>query len=330
MYSVHDLPTTSPEAASLDPIWLEQTGVMISERLPHVTSLLVARHGQLIFERYFGVQPDEPQDTQSVTKSLVSLLTGVAVQRGLLRVDQPALENWPYAAGVISDPRWRLVTVGHLLTMTSGLPSEITDPIYDDAWFLNADPLRFTLEQTLRTEPGDAFHYSNAGVHLLGALLAHTVKQPLDEFAQEALLTRLGIPRRHWDTDAQGQVWGSGTLHLTPREMLRLGQLVLQEGWWQKRSVLPAAWIRQMTSARVEGYTFMDGLPEYGWLWWLPGPDETPGFYATGYGGQYIAVFPALDLVVVMTGQVGHHPNHRYVIAELAFHVSASEPTRLS
>ena len=302
---------------------------MISERLPHVTSLLVAQHGQIILERYFGVQMNEPQDTQSVTKSLVSLLTGVAVQRGLLIVNQPILQDWSYAAGVVHDPRWQQVTVGHLLTMTSGLPSEITDPVYDDAWFLNADPVRFTLEQTLRTEPGEAFHYSNAGTHLLGALLSHTVKQSLDDFAQDALLTRLGIPNRPWATDAQGRVWGSGMLHLTPREMLRLGQLVLQEGWWQGKSVLPATWISQMVCPRVKSYIFMEGLPEYGWLWWLPGPDETPGFYATGYGGQYIAVFPALDLVVVMTGQVSDHPNHRYVIAELAIQISASEAAQL-
>ncbi|WP_237725086.1 serine hydrolase domain-containing protein, partial [Deinococcus alpinitundrae] len=236
MFSVHDLPPALPEPAAL--AWLERTAVMISERLPGVTSLLVAQRGEITFERYFGIQMNEPQDTQSVTKSLVSLLTGVAVHRGLLRVDQPVLQDWPYAASMIRDPSWQQVTVGHLLTMTSGLPSEITDPVYDDAWFLNSDPLRFTLEQTLRTKPAEAFHYSNAGVHLLGALLAHTVKQSLDDFAQEVLLTPLGIPKRLWETDLQGQVWGSGTLHLTPREMLRLGQLVLQQGWWQGRSVV--------------------------------------------------------------------------------------------
>ncbi|WP_407540688.1 serine hydrolase [Deinococcus radiomollis] len=313
----------------LDQTWLERAAVVVSERLPDVTSLLVSRRGHLAFERYFGIRKDEPQDTQSVTKSLVSLVLGVAVERGVLSVDQPILQNWSYAASVVNDPRWHQVTVGHLLTMTSGLPSEMTDPVYDDAWFLNADPLQFTLEQTLQSEPGEAFHYSNAGTHLLGALLAHTVKQSLDDFAQQVLLTPLGIPRRPWGKDAQGRVWGSGTLHLTPREMLRIGQLVLQEGSWQGKSVLPAAWISQMTCLRSEGYTFMEGLPGYGWLWWLPGPDETPGFYATGYGGQYIAVFPALDLVVVMTGQVSDHPNHRHVIAELARHMSASEAAQL-
>lgn len=329
MFNIYDLPTTSPEMDDLDRTWLERAAGMISEHLPHVTSLLVSRHGHLAFERYFGIQMDEPQDTQSVTKSLVSLLIGVAVKRGILRVDQPILQDWSYAASVINDPRWHQVTVGHLLTMTSGLPSEITDPTYDDAWFLNSDPLRFTLEQTLQTEPGEAFHYSNAGTHLLGALLAHTVKQSLDDFAQEVLLTQLGIPRRPWAKDAQGRVWGSGMLYLTPREMLRLGQLVLQEGWWQGKSVLPAAWISQMTCLRSKGYTFMDGLPGYGWLWWLPGPDEIPGFYATGYGGQYIAVFPTLGLVVVMTGQVNDHSNHRYVIAELAIHMSVLKTDKL-
>ncbi|WP_022803150.1 serine hydrolase domain-containing protein [Deinococcus ficus] len=325
MVTGHDLPTTTPTEAGLDPGWLNSAVVTIRERFPHVTSLLVARDGHLAFEQYFGIQQDDPQDLQSVTKSVGSLLTGVAVQHGVLSVDRPVLEQWPEAVTLTRDPRWQRVTVGHLLTMTSGLPSEITDPVYDEAWFHDADPLRFTLGQTLSTEPGQAFHYSNAGVHLLGALVSHRVGQPLEEFAQEVLFTPLGIPSRTWMADPQGRVWGSGSLHLTPREMLRMGQVVLQEGRWHSRSVVSAAWIQQMTRPRVKGYAFMEGMPDYGWLWWLAGSGETPGWYATGYGGQYIAVFPALRLVVVMTGQVCDHPNHRSVIVDLTRQVAAAD-----
>lgn len=325
MVTGHDLPTTTLAEANLDPGWLNGAVVTIEARFPHVTSLLVARDGHLAFERYFGIQHNDPQDLQSVTKSVMSLLTGVAVQRGVLKVDRPVLEQWPDAVGLTRDPRWPRVTVGHLLTMTSGLPSEITDPVYDEAWFHNTDPLRFTLGQTLSTEPGQAFHYSNAGAHLLGALVSHRVGQPLEEFAQEVLFTPLGIPSRAWTADPQGRVRGSGSLHLTPREMLRIGQVVLQEGSWQGSSVVPAAWIQQMTRPQVKGYAFMEGLPDYGWLSWVAGAGEPPGWYATGYGGQYIAVMPALGLVMVMTGQVCDHPNHRSVIVDLARQVAAAD-----
>ncbi|ADV68376.1 serine hydrolase domain-containing protein [Deinococcus maricopensis] len=323
----HDLPVVPPHTVGLDPQRLEQAERHLTAQRPHATSLLVARHGQLAFERYFGIQAHEAQDTQSITKSLVSLLTGVVVRRGLLHLDQPILQDWPDAQRTLTDPRWHAVTVRHLLTMTSGLPSEITNPAYDDAWFLNADPVHFTLTQTLRTEPGTEFHYSNAGVHLLGTLLARVTGQPLERVLQDTLLSPLGIPARPWPRDPQGRVWASGMLHLTPRELLRLGQLVLQEGQWQGHTLVPARWIKHMTRPWVEGYAFMEGLPRYGWLWWLPGPPEPPGLYATGYGGQYLAVFPDLELVVVMTGRVEPHPSHRHVIADLAAHV-ASSPRR--
>ncbi|MFC4456541.1 serine hydrolase domain-containing protein [Deinococcus sonorensis] len=300
---------------------MDSLAARVADTLPDVTSLLVARRGQLAFERYFGIPADEPQDIQSVTKSVLSLLVGVAVERGLLRLDRPVLDGWPEAAALVQDPRWFQVTVEHLLTMTCGLPSEITDPVYDDAWWLNPDPLAFTLAQPLKAAPGTVFHYSNAGTHLLGVLLARVIGQPLETFAWEALLAPLGMPARPWAKDPQGRVWGSGMLQLTPREMLRLAQLVLQQGRWQGHRVVPSAWIQAMTRPRVSGYTFMEGLPQYGWLWWLPGPQEPDGAYATGYGGQYIGVFPHLDLAVTMTGRVQHHPPHRHIIREIASRV---------
>ncbi|GAA3836089.1 serine hydrolase [Deinococcus aetherius] len=312
-----DLPTTRPEDAGLDPNRLDALHARIERALPHVTSLLVARHGHLAFERYFGIYPTSPQDTQSVTKSLVSLLVGVALDRGLLAgLDQPVLPLLGSDADALTDARWRDVTVRHLLTMTSGLPSELTDAAYDEAWMASEDPVRFALARPLVADPGTAFHYSNAGVHLLGAVLAQAAGQNLADFAQEALFTPLGIAPPPWPRDPLGRPLACGSAHLTPREMLRLGGLVLGRGRWEGRQLVPPGWVEEATRVHVQGYGWMEGLPGYGLLWWVTREGGTEGWYATGYGGQYVAVFPALELVAVMTGRVEDHPNHRHVIAE--------------
>ena len=315
MRLISGLPAAPPEAVGLDPVRLDAAARYVARDLPHVTSLLVARRGCLAFERYFGIQAGEAQDLQSVTKSLVSLLVGIALDRGLLTsLDQPVLPLLP-GAGDPSDCRWRQVTLRHLLTMTSGLPSELTDPAYDDAWVKSADPVRFALAQPLVAAPGSTFHYSNAGAHLLGAALAGAAGQDLAAFAQEALWTPLGIATPHWPRDPQGRPFASGGLHLTPRDLLRLGQLVLQRGEWAGQQWVSRAWVEEATRPHLPGYEWMEGLPEYGLLWWVAREGHTEGWYATGYGGQYLAVFPELELVAVMTGKVENHSNHRHVIA---------------
>ncbi|MFB9991111.1 serine hydrolase domain-containing protein [Deinococcus oregonensis] len=285
---------------------------------PDVTSLLVARHGQLAFERYFVGQAADPRDTQSVTKSILSLLTGIALQRGLLSsLEQPVLPLLAHIPATIQDSCWAAVQVRHLLTMTCGLPSELTDASYDDAWFTSQDPVRFALEYPLIDAPGTTFRYSNAGVHVLGAALAKAAGQPLATFAQDVLLGPLGVVTPEWPADPCGRPFASGSLHLTSREMLSFGQLTLQRGWWNDTELVPSSWIQQATQPQLQGFEWMEGIPDYGLLWWVAHENGTLGWYATGYGGQYIAIFPEHDLVVVMTGQVTDHPPHRQLIPEL-------------
>ncbi|WP_034388893.1 serine hydrolase [Deinococcus sp. YIM 77859] len=307
-----DFPATSPEAVGLDGDQLLAADERIRRELPHVTSLLVARRGRLAFERYYGPGAARRQDTQSVTKSVLALLTGIALERGLLAgLDQPVLP--PGTA--VRDLRWHEVTLRQLLTMTAGLPSELTDPAYDEAWMASADPVRFALEQVLVDGPGRAFRYSNAGAHVLGAVLARAAGQDLAAFAQAVLFGPLGLAPPAWARDPQGRPFGNGGLHLTPRELLCLGQLVLGRGEWRGQRLLPEGWVEEATRAHVEGYAWMEGLPGYGFLWWTAREGDTEGWYATGYGGQYVAVFPELDLVAVMTGRVEPHPSHRHIIA---------------
>ncbi|UBV44274.1 beta-lactamase family protein (plasmid) [Deinococcus taeanensis] len=282
---------------------------------PAVTCLLVARNGQLAFERYYAGGPADRRDLQSVTKSVVSLLIGAALRRGVLRgLDQPVLPL--LGGGRTVDPRWAAVTVRHLMTMTGGLPSELTDPAYDEAWFTSADPLAFTLAQPLLDTPGGAFRYSNAGVHLVGAALAAAWGEPLDALADSALFAPLGIRSAHWDVDPAGRPWAGGGLHLTARDLLQLGQLTLQGGRWDDTQLTSPGWVARATRPHLQRYAWMEGLPDDGLLWWPAREGGVEGWYAAGYGGQSLAVFPA-QAMVVLTGEVSAHSSHRHLIPAL-------------
>ncbi|MFC4427296.1 serine hydrolase domain-containing protein [Deinococcus navajonensis] len=296
---------------------LKQLDEAVARDLPDVTSLLASRGGQLIFERYFHGTPDEPRELQSVSKSVLALLVGRALHLGrLTSLDQPALALLGREE-VPEDARWSAVTLRHLMTMTAGLPSELTDPAYDDAWLASADPVAFVLARPLLEAPGGTFRYSNAGAHLLGAVLASAVGQPLAAFAQGELWTPLGVQGARWAEDPQGRPYASGGLSLPSRELLKTGHLLLQDGQWNGRSLVPPGWVQEMTRPHVKGYAWMEGIPDYGLLWWAAREEETEGWYATGYGGQYLAVFPASGVVVVATGRPCDHPPHRQIVTRM-------------
>lgn len=285
-----------------------------------LTSVLVWRSGTMVEERYLVGGPEDLRDTQSIGKSILSLLTGVALDAGLLpgldapilpllRI-QPAEGEGGDLAEAVTDPRWHQVTLRHVLTHTIGLPSEITDPDYDDAWWTSPDPLRFALSQPLLDDPGTTWRYSNAGVQLLGELLARAASEPLPEFAQRALFDPLGIAPPLWDTDPTGRPFG--VLHLRTRDLLALGQLVLAQGRWEGRSLVPAAWVAQSTTPQVPADPGMEGSASYGHLWWTAPPYR--GFFASGWGGQYLAVAPDQEAVVVVTGETRPHPSLRGLV----------------
>ncbi|GEM48337.1 hypothetical protein DC3_39720 [Deinococcus cellulosilyticus NBRC 106333 = KACC 11606] len=268
-------------------------------------------------EQYLQGDAGTAREVQSVTKSILALLYGVALDRGVLSgLQVPVLDFFPEHQSLVKDSRWERVTLQHLFTMTGGLPSELTDEVYDEAWFTHQDPVRFALEQKLLEEPGERFHYSNAGFHLLGEVLSRAVGMPLQDFAGQVLFVPLGISFSRWEEDAGGRAFGSGGLHLTAPALHRVGQLVLQNGQWEGQQIVPADWLAQITQPVVPGYEWMEGLPWYGMGWWLTTELGQRAWYATGFGGQYLALFPDLEVVVSITGDVSPHPSHRQVITE--------------
>jgi CubicO group peptidase (beta-lactamase class C family) len=309
----------SPESVGLDLTMLCAMAGRLDDRQEDVHSILVIRHGKLVFERYFrgfdqkteGGAPymisfdaDTKHRLYSITKSVTSLLVGIAIGRGkIASVDTPV-------SALLSDytdlrtAEKNHITLRHLLTMSAGLDwdENVRNPANSVAQMrIAADPYRFVLERRVVNSPGQIYNYSSAGATLLSAVLRQVTGQSLEAFAREALFEPLGIHDVDWFRFANGDVEPGAGLHLRPRDLARIGQLMLSKGRWNGREIVPAAWIVESTRPQING----QDLYFYGYQWWLGrslvNQREIRWFSAYGFGDQRLFVVPDLDLVLVIT-----------------------------
>jgi CubicO group peptidase (beta-lactamase class C family) len=270
--------------------------------MPRFRSLLVARHGRLAFERYFGGANEATLfDVRSVTKSVVSALTGIALRDQVLPgLDAPvaAVLSPPY----VLDEASRGITVRHLLTMTSGFQWNEDNVSEYNLWIVAGDHVQYLLDRPHAGPPGAQFTYNSAAVHTLGVVLQRAAGMPLPQYARDRLFAALGIDAVVWEPLDRGTVNGGSGIQLRGRDLLKLGQLYLQQGWSGERSVVPASWVDETTRPRFawrNDYGAQKSVT-YGMLWWVS--DASPAaFFAWGYGGQFVYVVPGRDLVVVAT-----------------------------
>jgi CubicO group peptidase (beta-lactamase class C family) len=327
----------TPDAAGLDRSRLCRVADRLQEA-DDLHSVVVARHGRLVFERYFAGY-DEPwghddkryefdatmkHDMRSVSKSVVSLLIGIAIERGLIEgVDATALQFFPEMASVATEG-WAGIKLRDLLTMSSGIAWDEalawTDPKNDEPHLgSETDPMRYILSKTIVATPGTQWNYNGGGVDLLGAIIARQSRQSLDVFAREALFGPLGITDFEWQTYPNGKVSAAAGLRLRPRDATKIGQLMLNKGVWQGAQIVSADWIEQSTVPRFQAIGYFGGLFFYGRFWWLgrtlSGEREVPWISAMGLGGQRIFIVPSLDLVVTTTS--GLYTSARQGIAAL-------------
>lgn len=263
---------------------------------PTVRSVLVARHGVLVAERYAdaGTAADS-RNVHSASKSMLGALVGIALAEGAIAsLDDPIALYLPEA----TDPQVPLkgeITVRHLLTMASGLDWEEDRTEYrieDDAGWIAA-----ILAQPMDSAPGRNFLYSTGDTHLLSAVIAAATGMSTCDYAMARLFGPLGITPEHWGRDPEGIYSGGYNLYFTSRELARFGQLYLQRGVWEGRQVVPAAWIEaSWTNVWDTGAGW-----DYGYLWWLTERGGLDIAVAWGWRGQLVYVVPALDVVVVVT-----------------------------
>lgn len=293
-----DWRTVPAAEVGLDPKRLERAVERIAQ-LDGLHGVLVARHGKLVVERHFrGSAGNRPHNLKSASKSVLSALAGLAIEKGLLDLDQPIADVLPEAAD-LDDTGKRAITVRHLLTMTSGLES--TSFGNYGSWVASRNWVRAALARPLQAEPGTRFSYSTGSTHLLSATLSRAAGRSTHDFAREHLFDPLGISRSAWARDRQGVHMGGNNLSLLPRDMLKFGQLYLNRGRWNGSQLLPWRWVDQSTRPGRVGPRGRGRIyGGYGYLWWLRGTRERGAYIASGYGGQYIYVAPAEDLVVVI------------------------------
>ena len=285
----------------------------------NVHSVLVARSGKLLFERYFS-GPDEVNnrkvenitfdvgtlhDVKSVTKSIASLAVGIAIDRGLIRrVDEPIFSFFPELSDLRSPEKDRL-QLAHALTMSLGLKWVEATPSnnYDNdevRMQMAPDPCRYVLGLPVEGPAGQEFFYNTGALTLVSAIVHKATGRPLDEFAREALFEPLGITAVAWNR-VRGDSDAGGGLRLRPRDMAKIGQLVLAGGRWNGRQVVSKAWIETSTAPQLKGTDDQS----YGYLWWLGrarlNEREVHWVGALGRGGQSIRLVSEFDLVVVVT-----------------------------
>jgi CubicO group peptidase (beta-lactamase class C family) len=273
----------------------------IRDDAPEVQSAVVVQQGRVVYQFYRDGSPDTLRNVHSVAKSALSTLAGIALGQGhLASLDQPVVALVPEWAGLNPDPRAAAITVRHLLTMTAGF--EVDDP----AGTAPAGKPQDTWKRPIRNDPGRAFAYDNALIPMLSVVLERATGMSVEDYAKRHLVEPLGLAEPSYQ---QG-------LSLRTLDMAKLGQLYLQNGMWAGRQILPETYVREATRRRSEG-----GLPlslPYGYMWWVVHSHAArPTFMAAGYGGQFVWVYPPLDLVIATTSAVSREAPQRFQAMKL-------------
>jgi len=292
--------TSTPEEQGIDPASILAMLQDIQSTDLHVHSVLIVRHGYLVTEAYFPPYSRELQHTQySITKSVTSAMTGIAINEGLIAgVQEPVLDYFPDIAKSTKDKYLPDLTIEHLLTMSAGFNvSTLQDLRTRDASF---DAARSVLTHRVQDKPGETFFYDTGLPHVLSTVIQQTSGLTLEEYARRDLFGPLGITDLSWEADPHGVTTGGTGLGLRPRDMARLGYLYLHNGQWNGEQIVPTQWVQASTKLHMETKGLMDAAEDdgYGYYWWI---DSWGGYSAHGLGGQYIFVLPKLDMVVVFT-----------------------------
>jgi CubicO group peptidase (beta-lactamase class C family) len=269
----------------------------------------------------------------SVSKSITSLCIGIAIDQGFIKdVDQSIFVYLPDHQHLRTDAKAK-ITIEHLLTMSSGLQwsewgiplsSVLNDQI--GIWFWEGGPVNYALGRDLVAEPGTRFNYSGGDIQILVEILQNATGMSLDEFSSKYLFEPMGITSHEWWLIfPSGEIQGAGGLKLTSRDMVKVGAMMLNKGFWNGKRIVSESWVSLCTSPypgnsgiKVPGED--SGKVGYAYTWWTYNiahrGASIPCYFALGWGGQKIIIIPDLDMVLVYTGANYLSNVHQFEIIE--------------
>jgi CubicO group peptidase (beta-lactamase class C family) len=293
---------STPEQQGVDSGMLAAMVGNIIQKHMNVHSVTVIRHGYVILDSYFyPYQPTATHDVASVTKSITAAIVGIAIDRGLVKVDQNLLSFFPDERPKNPDDQKQRITIGDLLAMRSGLDcgffpgeQELEQMRHTSDW------VKFALALPMRYSPGEKFGYCSPGYHLLSSVVTAASHESLADFGRKNLFEPLGIQDVVWPADEQGRTHGWGDSHFHPRDFGKIGYLYLHDGLWDGRQIVSSEWIHKSITKQSDPGRGSDG--GYGYGWWLAKTETMEEFGGNGRGGQIVAVWPQKDMIVVVTG----------------------------
>lgn len=295
-------PVSTPSAQGLNQTKIDSAYLRASQ-LGFVDALLVIRNGYLVAEKYYnGYNENSAHQIWSDTKSFISALIGIAVDKGLIEsTDNKIMDYFHDYEYDGMDQRFFDITIKHLLTMRMGIDKEENNliPIVQ-----SNDWIRETFRLPLLFNPGQKFSYNSLETHLLSAILTKVSGKSAREFAVENLTGPMGIEIVQWNHDPLGYNTGGYDIYMKPHDMAVLGYMYLNNGIINNKQIVSKEWVttslnRTWINNGIEWGVLTDY--NYGYLWWIGKINGQNLFMAMGMGGQYIMVFPELDLIIVTT-----------------------------
>lgn len=295
---------STPEDQGLDSKVLDSADKRIKENYPNIYSLLVVRHGYLVYEKYYqGMDQDSANPVFSVTKSIISALTGIGLKENIISNIDDEVDDYLPEYFLKDDDKKSKIKIRDVLTMTGGLESIDNDY---RSYFSSPDWMDYAIRKPLIDKPGEKFVYNTGLTQLLSGVITKTSKQDTFSFSEKYLFNEIGISADRWDKDSMGYYGGGTGLQLTPRDMAKFGYLYLNKGLWDGKQIIPREWVEESTKKQVSVELGLD----YGYLFWIQNMvDEIHNkeyftYRADGAGGQKVIVIPDLDMVVVITANL--------------------------
>jgi CubicO group peptidase (beta-lactamase class C family) len=345
--------TSAPDASGFDTAVLCAVLAGVANGREDIHGVIIERHGRLVAELYRSA-PDHPvstlyglwnpfggtvafgpttlHDVRSVTKSIVSLLVGIALERGkIASIATPVLDFYPDLADLRS-PQRNAITLAHLLTMSSGLQwDENGFPNDETRLYWKSNPSRFLLSRPVVAEPGTTFNYNGGGTTVVAEILVRTSGQRLKEAARQQLFEPLGITDWQWVGDLHGRELPFSGLRMRPRDLAKVGRMLLDHGRWRGRQIVPVEWVTESLRPRISTGVRAAAASEpllYGYQWWsatIAWRGKMLAWIAGfGNGGQRLFLVPDLDLIVVITAGAYDSPGIGGVVNRLFAQVVAA------